>query len=123
MEHALVLPPAAGVGRGQFRQPADSGRRLHHARPAPQLPGQEPISVLGLILGLGLALLILVLFGYAFVRCYQQGRCWRRPDFVFNLHHSCGLRSVAVELTPPFSISGLLSEAGGGYVRFQEQGL
>ncbi|XP_066837166.1 small integral membrane protein 35 isoform X2 [Anser cygnoides] len=85
--------------------------------------GQEPISVLGLILGLGLALLILVLFGYAFVRCYQQGRCWRRPDFVFNLYHSCGLRSVAVELTPPFSISGLLSEAGGGYVRFQEQGL
>lgn len=34
--------------------------------------------MLGLILGLGLALLILVLFGYAFVQCYQQGRCWRR---------------------------------------------
>lgn len=37
-EHALVLPAAAGVGRGQFRQPADSGSRLHHAHPAPQLP-------------------------------------------------------------------------------------
>ncbi|XP_074707116.1 small integral membrane protein 35 isoform X2 [Strix uralensis] len=44
--------------------------------------------MLGVILGVGLALLILVLFSYAFVRWYQRGQCWRRPDFVFNLYHT-----------------------------------
>ncbi|NXW44275.1 SIM35 protein, partial [Nyctiprogne leucopyga] len=78
--------------------------------------GQEPIHVLGIILGVGLALLILVLFGYALVRWYQRG--WHRPDFVFNLYHTCGLGSVAVELVPPFSISGSLSSTGSGYLPF-----
>jgi len=40
--------------------------------------GQEPISTLGVVLAVGLALLILVLFGYTFVRWYQRGQCWRR---------------------------------------------
>ncbi|XP_074707117.1 small integral membrane protein 35 isoform X3 [Strix uralensis] len=52
--------------------------------------GQQPINMLGVILGVGLALLILVLFSYAFVRWYQRGQCWRRPDFVFNLYHTRG---------------------------------
>lgn len=30
---------------------------------------------------------------------------------------------MAVELAPPFSISASVSQAGNGYVRFQEQGL
>lgn len=37
----LLLPLAVGVGRGQFRQPADSGRLLHHAPPVPQLLRRE----------------------------------------------------------------------------------
>lgn len=40
--------------------------------------GQEHINTLGIVLGVGLALLILVLFGYTFVRWYQRGQCWRR---------------------------------------------
>ncbi|XP_074972414.1 small integral membrane protein 35 [Phalacrocorax aristotelis] len=83
--------------------------------------GQEPINVLGVVLGVGLALLIVVLFGYTFIRWYQNSQCWRRPDFVFNLHHTCGLGSVAVELVPPFSISGSLSGAGSGYVPFHDR--
>ncbi|XP_069644035.1 small integral membrane protein 35 [Haliaeetus albicilla] len=84
--------------------------------------GQEHINVLGVVLGVGLTLLILVLFGYTFIRWYQRGQCWRRPDFVFNLYHTCGLGSVAVELVPPFSISGLLSRTGSSYVPFQDRG-
>ncbi|XP_075028756.1 small integral membrane protein 35 [Calonectris borealis] len=80
--------------------------------------GQEPINALGVVLGVGLALLILVLFGYTFIRWYQR----HRPDFVFNLYHTCGLGSVAVELVPPFSISGSLSGAGSGYVPFYNRG-
>lgn len=38
----VILPPAVGVGRGQFRQPADSGRLLHHA-PVPQLLLRESL--------------------------------------------------------------------------------
>ncbi|PKU28077.1 hypothetical protein llap_21619 [Limosa lapponica baueri] len=49
---------------------------------------QEPVNALGIVLGVGLALLILVLFGYAFVRWYQRGQCWCRPNFVFNLYHT-----------------------------------
>ncbi|XP_074707119.1 small integral membrane protein 35 isoform X4 [Strix uralensis] len=84
--------------------------------------GQQPINMLGVILGVGLALLILVLFSYAFVRWYQRGQCWRRPDFVFNLYHTRGLGSVAVELVPPFSISGSLDTAGSGYMPFHNRG-
>ncbi|XP_061334161.1 small integral membrane protein 35 [Pezoporus flaviventris] len=85
-----------------------------------QQVGQEPMKVLGVILGVGLALLILVGFGYNFIRWYQRGQCWCRPDFIFNLYHTCG--SVAVELVPPFSISGSLSEAGSSYTPFHNQG-
>ncbi|XP_075579526.1 small integral membrane protein 35 [Pelecanus crispus] len=84
--------------------------------------GHEPINALGVVLGVGLTLLILVLFGYAFVRWYQRGQCWRRPDFIFNLYHSRGPGSVAVELVPPFSISGSLSGTGSGYVPFHDRG-
>ncbi|XP_015153749.1 small integral membrane protein 35 isoform X6 [Gallus gallus] len=84
--------------------------------------GQGLISVFGFILGIGLALLILIISGYAVFLCYQQGWCWCRPDFIFNLYHG-RLRSVAVELAPPFSISASVSQAGNGYVRFHEQGL
>ncbi|XP_064896291.1 small integral membrane protein 35 isoform X2 [Columba livia] len=83
--------------------------------------GQEPIKGLGLVLGVGLALLILVLLSYTIVRWYRRGQCWRRPNFVFNLYHNRGLGSVAVELVPPFSISGSLSGAKG-YVPFQDHG-
>lgn len=40
--------------------------------------GQEPMKVLGATLGVGLALLILVGFGYTFIRWYQRGWCWCR---------------------------------------------
>nr|XP_025970198.1 small integral membrane protein 35 isoform X1 [Dromaius novaehollandiae]XP_025970200.1 small integral membrane protein 35 isoform X1 [Dromaius novaehollandiae]XP_025970201.1 small integral membrane protein 35 isoform X1 [Dromaius novaehollandiae] len=94
--------------------------------PASALPlpaGREPASTLGLIVGVGLALLLLVLLAYAFIRWYQTGRCWHRPDFVFNLYHIRGLRAVEVELAPPFTVSGSLSEARSGYVRFHDRGL
>ncbi|XP_040472265.1 small integral membrane protein 35 [Falco naumanni] len=81
---------------------------------------QEPINVLGIVLGVGLALLILVLFGYTLVRWYKRSQCWHRPDFVFNLYHTRGLGSV--ELVPPFSISGSLSGAGSSYVPFRNRG-
>ncbi|XP_054659115.1 small integral membrane protein 35 [Grus americana] len=38
--------------------------------------GQESTNALGVVLGVGLALLILVLFGYTCIRWYQRGRCW-----------------------------------------------
>ncbi|XP_069732359.1 small integral membrane protein 35 [Phaenicophaeus curvirostris] len=120
--------------------------------------GQEPIHMLGVVLGVGLALLILMFFGYAIIRWYQRGReygqgglqrtgmrslgcgehawcllvpgeaCmqggfWEGPDFVFSLYRTCGLGSVAVELVPPFTISGSLSGAGSSYVPCHDQGL
>ncbi|XP_042635955.1 small integral membrane protein 35 [Catharus ustulatus] len=85
-------------------------------------PGQEPIKVIGVVLGIGLALLILASFGYTFIRWYRRGYSRRRPDFVFNFYHSRGLGSVALELVPPFSISGSLGTSGSGYEPFHSQG-
>ncbi|XP_064896284.1 small integral membrane protein 35 isoform X1 [Columba livia] len=59
--------------------------------------GQEPIKGLGLVLGVGLALLILVLLSYTIVRWYRRGQCWRRPNFVFNLYHN---RCLGLAATP-----------------------
>ncbi|XP_050178767.1 small integral membrane protein 35 [Myiozetetes cayanensis] len=85
--------------------------------------GQEPVSVMGAVLGIGLALLILVVFSYTFIRWYQRGQRWHRPDFVFNLYHTRGVGSLAVELLPPFTISGSLDTAGSGYKPFHTRGL
>ncbi|XP_057238528.1 small integral membrane protein 35 [Malurus melanocephalus] len=84
--------------------------------------GHDPIRVFGVAVGIGLALLILASFGYTFIRWYRWGCSRRRPDFVFNLYHSRGLGSVALELVPPFSISGSLGTAGSGYEPFHNQG-
>ncbi|XP_030088547.1 small integral membrane protein 35 isoform X2 [Serinus canaria] len=83
--------------------------------------GQEPVKVVGVVLGIGLALLILASFSYTFIRWYRRGHCQRRPDFVFNLYHSRRLGSVALELVPPFSISGSLGTSGSGYEPFHNQ--
>ncbi|XP_064253821.1 small integral membrane protein 35 isoform X1 [Passer domesticus] len=97
--------------------------------------GQEPLKVIGVVLGIGLALLFLASFGYTFIRCLpltakQRGaltplpplpRASPGPDFVFSLYHSRGLGSVALELVPPFSISGSLGTSGTGYEPFHKQ--
>ncbi|XP_063034490.1 small integral membrane protein 35 isoform X2 [Melospiza melodia melodia] len=83
--------------------------------------GQEPVRVLGVVLGIGLALLILASFGYTFIRWYRRGHCQRRPDFVFSLYHSSGLGSVALQPVPPFSISGSLGTSGSAYEPFHSQ--
>ncbi|RLV93750.1 hypothetical protein DV515_00013356 [Chloebia gouldiae] len=85
--------------------------------------GQEPSKVIGVVLGVGLALLVLASFGYTFIRWYRRGRCQRRPDFVFSFYRSRGLGSVALELVPPFSISGSLGTSGSGYEPFHNQEL
>ncbi|XP_053223082.1 small integral membrane protein 35 [Podarcis raffonei] len=82
----------------------------------------EPVSILGLILGVSLSLLILGVLSYTIAKWYQEGHCWNRPNFVFNLYHIRNLKSVEVELAPPFTISGSMREAGNGYVRFHDRG-
>ncbi|XP_059575866.1 small integral membrane protein 35 isoform X2 [Alligator mississippiensis] len=79
--------------------------------------GNEPISILGLLLGVGLSLLILGILGYSFIKWFQG------PNFVFNLYHIRGLKSVEVELASPFTVSGSMSNAGSGYTRFQDRGV
>ncbi|KAJ6653153.1 hypothetical protein lerEdw1_010026 [Lerista edwardsae] len=85
------------------------------------MPGAEqpPVSVLGLILGVSLSLLILGVLGHALARWYREGHCWHRPNFVFNLYHIRNLKSVEVELAPPFTISGSMRHGGGSYTCFE----
>ncbi|CAM2107789.1 unnamed protein product [Caretta caretta] len=80
----------------------------------------EPISILGLILGIGLALLLLGIFGYTVLKWYLRGP---GPNFVFNLYHIRSLKSVEVELAPPFTVSGSMSDMGSGYMRFHDRNM
>ncbi|XP_065425234.1 small integral membrane protein 35 isoform X2 [Chrysemys picta bellii] len=84
--------------------------------------GTEPISILGLILGIGLALLLLGVLGYTILKWYLRGPAWHRPNFVFNLYH-IRLKSVEVELAPPFTVSGSMSDMGSGYMRFHDRNM
>ncbi|XP_034610576.1 small integral membrane protein 35 isoform X1 [Trachemys scripta elegans] len=86
-------------------------------------PGTEPISILGLILGIGLALLLLGILGYTILKWYLRGPAWHRPNFVFNLYHIRSLKSVEVELAPPFTVSGSMSDMGSGYMRFHDRNM
>ncbi|XP_075765447.1 small integral membrane protein 35 [Pelodiscus sinensis] len=85
------------------------------------MAGVEPISILGLILGIGLALLLLGTLGYSLIKWYLRGAGWHRPNFVFNLYHIRSLKSVEVELGPPFTVSGSMSDRAGGYTRFHDR--
>ncbi|KAL8173474.1 UNVERIFIED_CONTAM: hypothetical protein K2H54_002295 [Gekko kuhli] len=93
--------------------------RNHHGEFA---EWREPVSILGLILGVSLSLLLLGILGYALAKWYQEGQLWHRPHFVFNLYHVRSLKSVELELAPPFTISGSMCDTGSSYRRFHEGG-
>ncbi|KAF6334330.1 small integral membrane protein 35 [Rhinolophus ferrumequinum] len=78
--------------------------------------GEDSISTLGLILGVGLSLLLVSILGYSLARWYQSGYCWDGPNFVFNLYQIRNLKEL--EMGPPFTISGHISSPDGGYMKF-----
>ncbi|XP_044116108.1 small integral membrane protein 35 [Neovison vison] len=83
------------------------------------LPGEDSISTLGLILGVGLSLLLVSILGYSLAKWYQRGYCWEGPNFVFNLYQIRNLKEL--EVGPPFTISGHVSSSDGGYMKFSDR--
>ncbi|XP_053058526.1 small integral membrane protein 35 [Acinonyx jubatus] len=81
--------------------------------------GEDSISTLGLILGVGLSLLLVSVLGYSLAKWYQRGYCWEGPNFVFNLYQIRNLKEP--EAGPPFTISGHVSSSDGGYVKFSNR--
>ncbi|XP_024646905.1 small integral membrane protein 35 [Macaca nemestrina] len=88
---------------------------------SPRLPsgGEDSISTLGLILGVGLLLLLVSILGYSLAKWYQRGYCWEGPNFVFNLYQIRNLKDL--EMGPPFTISGHISSSDGGYMKFSNR--
>ncbi|KAM4827910.1 small integral membrane protein 35 [Thomomys bottae] len=78
--------------------------------------GEDSISTLGLILGVGLSLLLVSILGYSLAKWYQRGYCWEGPNFVFNLYQIRNLKDL--EVGPPFTISGHIGGPDGGYTKF-----
>ncbi|KFO31087.1 hypothetical protein H920_07522 [Fukomys damarensis] len=78
--------------------------------------GEDSISTLGLILGVGLSLLLVSVLGYSLAKWYQRGYCWEGPNFVFNLYQIRNLKDLETE--PPFTISGHIGSPDGGYMKF-----
>ncbi|XP_044936254.1 small integral membrane protein 35 [Mustela putorius furo] len=81
--------------------------------------GEDSISTLGLILGVGLSLLLVSILGYSLAKWYQRGYCWEGPNFVFNLYQIRNLKEL--EVGPPFTISGHVSSSDGGYMKFSDR--
>ncbi|XP_031508782.1 small integral membrane protein 35 [Papio anubis] len=81
--------------------------------------GEDSISTLGLILGVGLLLLLVSILGYSLAKWYQRGYCWEGPNFVFNLYQIRNLKDL--EMGPPFTISGHISSSDGGYMKFSNR--
>eukprot|EP00073_Rattus_norvegicus_P037796 XP_008764403.1 PREDICTED: uncharacterized protein LOC102546809 isoform X2 [Rattus norvegicus] len=86
---------------------------------ASTMPGEDSISTLGMILGVGLSLLLVSILGYSLAKWYQRGYCWDGPNFVFNLYQIRNLKDL--EVGPPFTISGHMSSPDGGYMRFSNE--
>ncbi|OBS58513.1 hypothetical protein A6R68_10378 [Neotoma lepida] len=81
--------------------------------------GEDSISTLGMILGVGLSLLLVSILGYSLAKWYQRGYCWDGPNFVFNLYQIRNLKDL--EVGPPFTISGHMSSPDGGYMKFSNE--
>uniref|UniRef100_A0A2K6N3Z9 Small integral membrane protein 35 n=2 Tax=Rhinopithecus TaxID=542827 RepID=A0A2K6N3Z9_RHIBE len=83
------------------------------------MTGEDSISTLGLILGVGLLLLLVSILGYSLAKWCQRGYCWEGPNFVFNLYQIRNLKDL--EMGPPFTISGHISSSDGGYMKFSNR--
>lgn len=71
----------AGRGEGSHCARSPQALWLVPSRVRPLcLAGNEPISILGLLLGVGLSLLILGILGYSFIKWFQGGHCWHRES-------------------------------------------
>ncbi|XP_054580925.1 small integral membrane protein 35 [Eptesicus fuscus] len=81
--------------------------------------GEDAVSTLGLILGVGLSLLLMSILGYSLAKWYQRGYCWEGPSFVFNLYQIRHLKEL--EMAPPFTISGHLSGPDDGHLQFSSR--
>uniref|UniRef100_A0A8C5K4N6 Small integral membrane protein 35 n=1 Tax=Jaculus jaculus TaxID=51337 RepID=A0A8C5K4N6_JACJA len=80
------------------------------------MTGEDSISALGLILGVGLSLLLVSILGYSLAKWYQRGYCWEGPNFVLHLYQIRNLKDL--EVGPPFTISDHISSPDGGYMKF-----
>nr|KAF6439073.1 small integral membrane protein 35 [Molossus molossus] len=83
------------------------------------MTGEDSISTLGLILGVGLSLLLVSVLGYSLAKWYQRGHCWEGPNFVFNLYQIRNLKEL--ETGAPFTISGHIGSPEGGYTKFSDR--
>lgn len=68
----------AGSGQGgeeiwNTAQARPWGSRVKDARLS---AGEDSVSTLGLILGVGLSLLLVSILGYSLAKWYQRGYCW-----------------------------------------------
>ncbi|XP_063292919.1 small integral membrane protein 35 [Pelobates fuscus] len=66
------------------------------------------VDALGVVLGSSLTVMLGATALYILIRWYQSGRCCQETSFVFNLYSIRQLKSMDMELTPPFTVSGTM---------------
>ncbi|KAE8592479.1 hypothetical protein XENTR_v10018769 [Xenopus tropicalis] len=69
-------------------------------------------DALGIVLGSSLTVMLGATALYILIRWYQSGRCWQESSFVFNLYNIRQLKSMDLEISPPFTVSGSMNAPG-----------
>ncbi|XP_053546023.1 small integral membrane protein 35 [Bombina bombina] len=70
------------------------------------------VDALGIVLGSSLTVMLGATALYVLVRWYQSGRCCYETNFVLNLYNIRQLRSMDLELAPPYTVSGSMKSPG-----------
>ncbi|OCT72462.1 small integral membrane protein 35-like [Xenopus laevis] len=66
-------------------------------------------DALGIVLGSSLTVMLSATALYILIRWYQSGRCWQEKSLVFNLYNVRQLKSMDLEISPPFTVSGSMN--------------
>ncbi|XP_056399618.1 small integral membrane protein 35 isoform X2 [Hyla sarda] len=82
------------------------------------------VDALGVVLGSSLTVMLGATALYILIRWYQSGRCCYETSVVFNLYNIRQLKSMDLELAPPFTVSGSMHAhgpmSGYHYSQFQD---
>ncbi|CAN2391262.1 hypothetical protein PRIEUP_LOCUS1301 [Pristimantis euphronides] len=70
------------------------------------------VDALGVVLGSSLTVMLGATALYILIRWYKSGRCCYETSFIFNLYNIRQLKSLDVELAPPFTVSGSMPDQG-----------
>ncbi|XP_067827029.1 small integral membrane protein 35-like [Heptranchias perlo] len=70
------------------------------------------VNIRGVIIAVCLLVLAIAIITVLLVKYYRLGRCFKRPRLFFTLNVLRDLKSIQLEIDPPFTVSGMMNTMG-----------